>query len=349
VLAPLLAAAALAGPSAGAAQAPDLSIAQQAGQRVIFGYAGPGIPDALLRRIRRGEAGGVILFARHIPSRAALARTTRRLQAAAAGSPIDSPLLIMVDQEGGQVSRIPGPPRRSPAQVGATGSARVARSEGVAAGRLLRGLGVNVNLAPVVDIGRSGSNVAFRGRAYSGSAAAVTRLAGAFAAGLAGRDVAACFKHFPGLGSARTDEDLEINRIGDSLRTLRGADMKPYEGTDVPLVMTSTAVYPALDGSQPALFSRQIVIDELRTRLGYTGVALTDDLEVRAAQRFGSPGARATRAARAGNDLLLFAQELGNGEAGAAALERDLRAGDADQAEHQASLQRVLALRESLG
>src|SRR3954451_7260657 len=136
--------------------APDpvagLSDAQLAGQRVVVGFDGTRAPEAVLRRAAAGELGGVILFARNVSSRSQVRSLTADLQAAAGRAPGGRPLLVMIDQEGGQVSRLPGPPRRSPAEVGRSGSEAVARSEGRATGRSLQGVGINLDLAPVVDV-----------------------------------------------------------------------------------------------------------------------------------------------------------------------------------------------------
>src|SRR3954470_13162233 len=166
-----------------------LSDAQLAGQRIVIGFDGTSAPEAVLRRAAAGELGGVILFARNVRSRSQVRSLVGDLQAAAGRVPGGRPLLVMIDQEGGQVSRLPGPPRRSPAEVGATGSDAVARSEGRATGRSLHGVGINLDLAPVVDVARPGTNMRKLGRSYGGSTARVTRLAGAFAAGLRSRGV----------------------------------------------------------------------------------------------------------------------------------------------------------------
>ena len=297
------------------------SAAQLAGQRVVFGFNGTEAPRALLRRIRRGEAAGVILFARNIRSRGQVRRLTDALQRWR--PPGDPPLIVAIDQEGGIVKRLAGAPRRSAFELGRTGSVSLARAEGRNTARNLRGVGVNVNFAPVVDIGRPGRIMRAQRRAYSSSPARVTRIARAFAAGLREGGVVPCAKHFPGLGGARHDQDKRNNAIALPAARLRAEDYAPYaelakDGLE--LVMTSTADYPALDPDRPAVFSRRILVDELRERVGFAGVTVTDSLGVRSATRLGTPEARALRAARAGNDLLLFASDYAAGVRGAEAL-----------------------------
>src|SRR3954453_16234749 len=316
--------------------APDpvagLSDAQLAGQRVVVGFDGPRAPEAVRRRGAGGELGGVILFARNVSSRSQVRSLTADLQAAAGRAPGGRPLLVMIDQEGGQVSRLPGAPRRSPAEVGRSGSEAVARSEGRATGRSLQGVGINLDLAPVVDVARPGTNMRKLGRSYGGSAARVTRLAGAFAAGLRASGVLSCAKHWPGLGLARGDEDLRLNRIAAPLERLRAVDGPPFVGAHTDLVVVSTGLYPALDDS-PALFSRPIATDELRGHLGFIGTTITDDPEVPALARSGGAGARARAAPLAGNDLLLFSESAQQRFAAGGAIGRALAAGTLAPAE----------------
>jgi beta-N-acetylhexosaminidase len=337
--------------SATAPPAPaSLTTRQLAGQHLIYAYSGLRPPAALERRIGLGEAAGVILFNRNIASRAQLRAQVARLQAIPRPAGLRAPLLIMIDQEGGLVKRLAGAPRRSPAQLGRIGSAGVARSEGAATAANLRGAGVNVDLAPVLDVARPGSFQERLGRSYGRDPALVARLGTAFAGGLRAGRVAATAKHFPGIGVPRVDEDTVASRIGLSRESLRGIDEAPFVAAvhgGIDLVMLSTAVYPAFD-SLPALYSRRVGTDELRGRLGFGGVAITDDLETASAAGYGTPQRRASTATRAGADLLLFAQSYANGARALEALVQDARAGRVSGAELRRSTGRVLALRQSL-
>ncbi len=353
MLIPLLAAAALAAPAAPPLPAVTLPLDQAVGQRMIASLPGTTLPAPLAREIRAGRVAGVILFSRNIASRAQLKVLTGRLQAERRRGPLalrELPLLVMIDQEGGLVKRLSGAPHRSPAQLGRIGSVALARKEGAATGRNLRGVGVNVDLAPVVDVGRRGSSVRALGRSFGSTAARVTKLAGAFADGLASSGVLACAKHFPGLGRATTNEDNAFNRIVAPLATLRAVDEAPFhalaQSGGIPLVMVSTGIYPALD-DQPALFSPTIATAELRGTVGFDGVAISDDLEVPAlAHR--SAVRKALAAIRAGEDLLLFAQSAGAADRGAAALSQAVQGGALPRAAIDVGADRVLALRERL-
>ena len=332
-------------PASGAADLRPL--ARTVGLHLIVGFDGTAAPARLLRAVAAGQVAGVILFARNIASRAQVRALTRALQAAR--PPGDPPLLVMTDQEGGLVARLPGPPGHSPAQLGRIGDAALARREGLATGRSLAGVGINVDLAPVVDVARPGTIMAQLGRSYSSDPAAVSRLAVAFAGGLVAGGATATAKHFPGLGLARGNEDNAINRIAAPVGVLRAVDEAPFAAVaraGIGLVMVSTARYPALD-TRPALFSRPIATDELR-RSGFAGVAISDDLDTPAAAAFGGPGTRGLAATRAGIDLLLFAQSQSDGAAAARALTASVRAGRLNRRALERSADLVVALRRRL-
>ncbi|HEY6761940.1 MAG TPA: glycoside hydrolase family 3 N-terminal domain-containing protein [Baekduia sp.] len=326
-----------------AAATPRPTVRQLIGQHMVYAYAGAEPPAGLVRRIRHGEAAGVILFDRNVGTLAHLRRTIARLQALPRA--VDpGPLLIMVDQEGGPVRRVPGPPAASAAQTTTTAAAH---ASGSAAGRLLHGAGVNVDLAPVVDVARPGSALAAEGRTYGRDAKTVTARAGAFAAGLRDHGVAPVLKHFPGLGAATINTDDGAARVDLPLRTLRGVDLKPYEKTpDHAGLMVSTAIYPRVD-PRPAVFSRRWVTTILRD--GRPDVpTLTDDLQTPAVARYGSPAQLAYFALRAGIDVPLFAKTYGAGTSAADGLLKAVRSGALTRAQLQAGADRLARWRAEL-
>jgi beta-N-acetylhexosaminidase len=329
--------------SRASASALKVSAAKLLGQRIMVGMNGTYPNATLLRDVRAGRVGSVILFSANIVSRSQLSTLTGALQQAAraGGNP---PLLIATDQEGGQVKRLPnGPPRRSPPQIAATGSSRVAYDEGLATGRYLKGLGVNWDLAPVLDVPTfSGAFIWRQGRAFSFSASEVATYGTQFAVGLQKGGAVACGKHFPGVGSAAIDTDFKLNQLRPT-KAQRDAALIPYRSAiahGLDTVMLSTAAFPAYDrsGTVTAL-SRQLVQVWLRQRLGFRGVTITDAL--------GTPTGHDERtagvlAARAGADVLLYT-DAAPGEL--AALESDLSHGRLSRAEADASYARIVALK----
>jgi beta-N-acetylhexosaminidase len=282
------------------------------GEKLMVRMTGT-IPSArLLSRVRRGQVGGVVLFADNIGTKADLRSLAARLQAASrAGG--GSGVFVAIDQEGGVVKRLrAAPPTRSAPQMGTTGSTTVAQSEGGATGAYLRRLGIDVDFAPVTDTPAvPGAFIA--NRAFGRDPRQVGRMATAFATGLQNQGVAATAKHFPGLGSATTNTDSARSVIAATKAAL-DRQARPFEDTvrgGVQLVMTSTAVYPALDPGVPAAFSRRIVTDRLRQGLQFQGLIVTDDLETPAVRSYTSPANAAVQAVAAGNDLVLLVRSEG--------------------------------------
>lgn len=300
--------------SGGAVYTGALSPAQLAGQRVIYAYTGLRPPASLLSVIRAGEAGGVILFGPNISSPSQIRGVIAQLQSAALAGSAHERLLILTDQEGGEVRRLPGAPVLSEKQIGqASNGSVLARTAGAGAGQNLRGVGINVNLAPVLDVYRQPGNFIdeFQ-RSYSSRSAAVASLGAAFISAQQQVGVAAAAKHFPGLGAAITSQNTDLGpvRLGQSLATLRSTDEAPYRAAiaaGVRLVMASWATYPALDPHQPAGLSSLVLQRELRGRLGFRGVTITDGIDAGAVAPFGSLATRSVLAAAAGADLILCA------------------------------------------
>jgi beta-N-acetylhexosaminidase len=337
---------------------PALNLQQLAGQRVIYSYQGLTPPAGLLWLIRHGEAAGVIFFGGNISSDAQISGVIKQLDAANAAStnPVRAPLLLMTDQEGGLVRRLPGRPTVSEKQIGESAHpGTAAAGAGTGAGENLRGVGMNINLAPVLDVYRRAGNFIDQfQRSYSSNPSVVAALGPDFIKAQQSHKVAATAKHFPGLGAATTTQNTDIRPVtlNLSLNTLRTVDEKPY-GTaiaaGVKLVMVSWAVYPAFDKQRPAGLAFAVATDELRRRLGFTGVTITDALEAGALKAFGSTGSRAVRAAGAGMDLLLASgQNVSQGSQARTAVAAAYQSGRLGHPPFTDAVGRILALRMSL-
>lgn len=332
--------------AARAATAERLTLPEAVGQTLAGAFPGRVPPAAFLARLRRGELGAVILFG---PNTAGGVTATRRavdrLRAAAkaGGNPR---LLVLIDQEGGPVKRLPGAPSR--AAAGMTSPA-IAQAEGVATAALLRRAGVDVDLAPVADVTRVRGS--FLGtRSFGGDPGVVAQRACAFAAGLRSGGVAATLKHFPGLGRAVGNTDDGRITVAAAAARIR-SDWAPHTrcaGQDRTLVMMSSASYPALlPGGDPAVLNAAAYARELR-RAGVppTTPTISDDLDAGAMRGREHP---ARRALLAGLDLLLYASADGASSARAyRGLLADARAGTIPEARVRAAAAAVLALKASL-
>jgi len=350
----------LAGAAQAAARKPvrpaALTPEQQAGQRVIYSYSGTTVPQTLLTAISSGRAAGVIFFGDNISSLTQISSVCAQLREANDSSPVGAPLLLMTDQEGGQVRRLPGGPAMSQKQIGQSSNpVSAATSAGHEAGELLAGVGMNVNLAPVLDVYRTAGDFEDQyGRSYSKDPAVCGQLGSAFIRAQQQVGVAATAKHFPGLGPATASQNTDskpvtLNVSAANLRAIDEAPYGPAISAGVKLVMLSWATYPALDPDHPAGLSSTIIQNELRGRLGFTGVTITDSLTANGLSNFGTTAQRAVSAAKAGMDLLLVCgQNPANGANAVTGLANALRNGQLAQSTFDAARNRVTSLRDSL-
>lgn len=328
-----------------------------AGRRIVLSYPGPTPPAGVLRAIREGRAAGVILFGENVTSPEQLAESVAELKQAAAEAPHPRTLLLMTDQEGGKVRRLPGAPELSARRVGLAPDPLAAAAEsGAGAARTLADAGLNLNLAPVLDVYDKPDNfIDHPERSYGQDPAKVAELGSAFLTAQQGLGVAATAKHFPGLGAAPRGENTDERPVtlNVPLSQLRSRGEAPYRAAvaaGVRLVMASWAVYPALDPDHPAGFSSTIIQGELRGRLGFDGVTVTDAMEAEALAPYGGTGDRALAAAEAGMDLLLCsARDPRQGEEATEALAAALDDGRLDRHAFAEAVARVDALRGSLG
>ncbi|MGD0559415.1 MAG: glycoside hydrolase family 3 N-terminal domain-containing protein [Streptosporangiaceae bacterium] len=338
------------------AASPALTPRQLAGQRVIYSYTGLTVPDSLLDQIKAGLAGGVIFYGDNISSLSQIAAAINELEKARLASPVKTPLLLMTDQEGGEVRRLPGAPVLSEKEIGESKHpVTEAREAGEGAGKLLRSVGMNVNLAPVLDVYRKAGDFDDQyQRSYSNNPKVCAECGQAFITAQQLTGVAATSKHFPGLGAATASEDTDVEPVtlDVSLNDLRTIDELPYHSAiaaGVKLILVSWAVYPALDPKYPAGLSSRIVQGELRDRLGFRGVTITDALEAGALEHFGSTAERSVLAAQAGMDVIMCAsQDVSQGEQAVASLASAYESKKLPQAQFLDAVNRILALRKTL-
>lgn len=281
---------------------PLVDLRRLVGQLIVGRYTGPRPSAAFLARVRAGQLGSIILFGDNTAAGLAATRHAIAELQAAARRGLNPPLLVMTDQEGGEVRRLPGPPELAPADMT---SAAVAHAQGVAAGRLLRSVGVNVDLAPVADVERAPNS--FLGtRSFGSDPASVAARACAFARGLSSTGLAYTLKHFPGLGRADASTDLQQVTIPAPAAGLR-TDYDAYHAcgsSPDAMIMISSASYPSLTGSAPAVVSPEIYTHELPIAIGHAGqLTISDALDTPALAGQKAP---ALRAIDAGLDLALF-------------------------------------------
>ena len=315
------------------------------GQLLVVGLPGPDLDTVARDMLLTVRPGGVVLFSRNLidPGQtAALCRQVRDLFSPA-------PFLV-VDQEGGRVSRLSPPFPRLPtaAHIGRLEMAAIARWFGALTGRGLRSLGFHADYAPVVDLARDGDDDGIGDRSFSPEPAAAAARAAAFLTGLEEAGVLGCLKHFPGLGGAPGDTHELLPRMPvDAEARTRG--LLPYRELAgiSPMVMVAHAHYPDLSGEDPlpASLDRRVVHDLLRQEIGYNGVIVSDDLEMGAVAGHGSMGRLAVATVAAGCDQALVCHLPERIHAAWEGLRQATANGELDTPQVEASLQRVAALK----
>ncbi len=287
-----------------------------AGGLLVVGVGGHDLSAAERRLLTRLGPFGVILFARNVESPGQLAALVAEIRRAVPG------VVLFVDAEGGRVDRLRAVVGAAPAGAElAAAPAAAARRAGRWIGHTLRLFDLDVTYAPVVDLDRGERSNALDRRYLGGSPRAVVARARAFLAGLHAAGAGGCLKHFPGLGGAREDTHFEMSTVALGRRALE-RDLVPYRELSAAAgaVMVAHAAYPALDPSgAPATLSAAVSESLLRGEVGFAGVAFSDDLEMKALDRWGDLADRAEASLAAGCDAMLICREL---EAAPAVAER---------------------------
>ena len=296
------------------------AIRRDVGQLLIGSLPGTTITPEIRSLAREFSLGGVTLFARNIEAPEQVAELSIDVQTLAA----ELPLWVGVDQEGGRVARLRKPFTEWPpmAVLGRSGSTDLASRFAAALAAELTAVGITLDYAPVLDIHTNPRNPVIGDRALAESAESVAQLGAAIVRGLQDNGIAACGKHFPGHGDTAVDSHLELPLVEHPPDRIRRVECVPFReaiGAQVAFIMTAHVLVPSLDEERPATLSPRIVQDILREEMGYQGVILSDDLEMKAIARTYSVPEAAVLAIAAGCDGLLICS--GDVELHAATLE----------------------------
>ncbi len=285
---------------------------QKVGQVMIWSFLGTEMTTQLDETISRYQPGALILFRRNIANNQQLARLNGELQKSAAKR-LKAPLFLMIDQEGGVVTRVRvNTPIPSALALGRVSDANLIENFARVKGEMLAALGFNVNLAPVMDISNPDKDSFIGNRTFGDDPASVTELSLAYAKGLTAAGIVPTGKHFPGHGGTITDSHHAVPKKLSTEDELEGRDFVPFKSfssSSYPrFIMMAHLALPNIDSQGlPATYSSVVIQDYLRTKLGFKGVVITDDLEMLGAAVSPSIGERAVRAFLAGNDMLMLA------------------------------------------
>lgn len=283
-----------------------MTLRTTAGQVLVAGYPEGGPPSPILDALADDSLAGVILFKRNLADGPhGAARQIRRLADAASRTP-----LVAIDQEGGRVQRLRAPVLELPPMraLGDRDDVALTRRAARVLGRQLAAIGFNVDFAPVLDVATNEDNRVIGDRSFGADPHRVARHGVAFARGLRDAGVLACGKHFPGHGDTVEDSHFTLPALLHDMARLDAIELVPFRAAvgEVGSVMTAHIVFRALDPDRPATLSYEVVTGLLRERLGYDGLIVSDDLEMKAIADHWSTGGAAVEAIRAGCDLLLI-------------------------------------------
>lgn len=321
-----------------------------AGQLFMVGLAGKGVDDSTLDLITVLGINNFIIFRRNVESPEQLGQLCGELQnhCRQAGLP---PALISIDQEGGSVARLPPPfTQFADARCLAEGPEPEKALDHYIAACVheLPSAGINMNLAPVLDVCPTGQGFFMEKRVLGDEPKRVAELGTQVIRGLQQGGIAACGKHFPGLGAAQLDPHLHLPVVSRPLAQIRTIDLPPFEAAieaGLAAIMTSHTIYTELDPHIPATLSEKVLSGLLRDELGFAGVIVTDDLEMGAIENKGSVADAALLAFRAGADLLLICHDHDKIRRAHARLIAAIAAGEVSLARCHQSLERITSLR----
>jgi len=333
----------------------SLTLEQALGQKLMLSFSGKQPSPEILETLQRQHAGGVTLFrALNVADPAQVRALTESLQRAARASG-QPRLLIAADQEGGQLMAVGDGVTPFPGNMalGATGSAELARQTGLAIGRELAAMGVNVDYAPVCDVNVNPANPVVGTRSFGEDPALVARLSAAMIQGLQAAGVAATAKHFPGHGDTATDSHHGTPILPHDEARLRRVELPPFAAAlqaGAKMMMTAHIALPALNSGsdRPATLSAAVLRGLLRRELGFKGVIISDAMEMKAIEQGEGLGIDAIAAVVAGVDLLLLNADLADQHRIHSALRQALRRALISADDVTASAGRILSLKHWL-
>lgn len=322
---------------------------QHVGQHLLIGLPGRELNEANRRLLNTIQPGGVVLFARNVGSAGELRALGGALRTELAYRP-----LVAMDQENGRVNRLRDVIGELPtiADIKRGGVPGNAEDFGRKIGRWLHQFHVDMDFAPVFDLELFDEKTdnALRERCWGKTADEVITWAGAFIEGLEREGVTACPKHFPGLGAAERDSHEQLPTITRSRARLLGEDVRPYAKflRRLSAIMVGHGHYLAFDGGvpRPATLSRAIMTDLLRDEMGYTGMILTDDMEMGAVAQSGSFEQAVVEAFRAGADMMLVCHTAEKALAAHEALTKAIKSGKIPRDRLAQSQQRIQQFRD---
>lgn len=326
---------------------------RKVGQLMVVGFKGITASDEIKELIREHHVGGIILFGRNIGTPEEILSLTTELQQVAKDAGHEHPLLICIDQENGVVRRLGEGTTIFPGAMllGATGNPDNAYEVGVATGKELKALGINWNLAPVMDVNNNPENPVIGVRSFGESAEKVSEFGRKVMKGMQEAGVITTLKHFPGHGDTNVDSHLDLPVISHNIERLEQIELKPFvdsieAGADT--VMSAHVYFPAIEDTPgvPATLSRKVITGLLREKLGFDGVVTTDCMEMNAIANTIGTAKGGVEAIKAGVDLIMVSHLHHLQKETIDAIVTAVESGEIDEAQIEAAVARVTRLKE---
>ena len=328
----------------------SMTLEEKIGQMIMIGIYGTDINDDINFMLNEYHFGGIVFFDRNMDSKAQVKNFSEKLQDISLNSGKKIPLFIAVDEEGGRVARMKHDltPPPSQEEIGMSGDYNWAKSSAVTVANELRNIGINVNFAPVADVGGNDT------RSFSNNAGIVAEFIENAAEGYEEENFFYCLKHFPGIGRGKIDTHKDISEVDVEKKILYEEDILPFKqiisGHDNSkfMVMVGHLKYLALDSDNAASLSREIITEILRNELNFQGVVITDDLNMGAIANYSDIETVCLQTIKAGTDIALICHEPELQQRAYNAILNAVKLGEISEERINQSVTRILKMKMNL-
>jgi beta-N-acetylhexosaminidase len=329
----------------------NMSLDEKIGQMIIAGISGTTIDTNTKKLLTKYMVGGIIFYQDNLVNPSQAVQLLNQLKSE---GDQNVPLLLGVDQEGGRVTRLPGGLINFPTnkEIGAINDAQFSYNVGTMLGKELKEYGFNLDFAPVLDINSNPKNPVIGDRSFGNNPAIVSKLGIQTLKGIQSQKIIPTIKHFPGHGDTSVDSHLELPIVNKSHAQLKELELIPFEqainsGADV--VMVAHILLPKLDAVFPSSMSKNIITGILRNQLDFSGVVITDDMTMKAIIDHYSIGGAAVESVKAGSDIILVGHDYNKIVETITSLKTAVQKGEISQQRINASVRRILKLKEIYG
>ncbi|WP_166668501.1 beta-N-acetylhexosaminidase [Halanaerobium saccharolyticum] len=329
----------------------NMSLEEKVGQLFQIGFSTSAVSDQVRDMIENYHVGGVIYFSRNIENPAQTAELSNKLQQLAVNSGSEIPLFISADQEGGTVTRLNGATHfPGNMALGAANDQNLTEDVAKFTAVELRNLGINVNLAPVLDVNNNPENPVIGVRSFGEDPELVAELGAAYIKGLQSKGVIATAKHFPGHGDTDTDSHLDLPIIKHQRSRLDRVELYPFKKAieaGVDSIMTAHVYFPAIENNQgiPATLSKSVLTGLLRNELNFEGLIITDCMEMDAIVKTFGTVEGAVKTIEAGSDTVLVSHSYQRQKNAIEAVIEAVKSGRISEKRIDASVKRILTLK----